>query len=245
LRRNRLKLIITCEHAAPAVPARYRSHFTGRMHLLTTHRGWDIGALNLAEVFSRSLRSPLIRSEVSRLLVDLNRSTGHPGLFSRAARPLDEDEKNRILNRYYFPYRKRVETAIRNSIGTGRRVLHLSVHTFTPVMNGKIRGTAIGLLFDPGRKREREFCERWRRGIREANASWPVHFNLPYRGKTDGLTSAMRSLWGEDLYRGIELEINQKFFSGKQYRGWRRMAEAVAGALRGAISESQLPQALQ
>jgi predicted N-formylglutamate amidohydrolase len=243
--RNRLNLLITCEHATPSVPARYRNHFIGFRNLLHTHLGSDIGALSLAGVISRSLRSPLIRSEVSRLLVDLNRSAGHHGLFSRAVRPLGEDEKIRILNRYYFPYRSRVETAIQNSIGTGRRILHLSVHTFAPVMNGRVRTTAIGLLFDSKRKREREFCERWRQGLRKANPEWPVHFNLPYRGGTDGLTSAMRSRWSDSVYWGIELEVNQKFFSGENRRAWKRMAETIAAAMASAVSESQSSQAFE
>lgn len=241
MRRNGLKLIVTCEHATPAIPARYRNHFAGYRHLLSTHFGSDIGALNLAGLISRSLRSPLIRSEVSRLLVDLNRSVGHPALFSAAVRPLGDNEKTRILNRYYIPYRTRVEAAIQKFIRAGCPVLHLSVHSFTPVMNGKIRKTSIGLLFDSKRKREREFCERLRRGIRKADPGWPVHFNLPYRGVTDGLTSAMRKRWKETDYRGIELEVNQNFFSGKNPRAWKPMAGAVAEAVRLAISDSGPP----
>jgi predicted N-formylglutamate amidohydrolase len=88
---DRLKAIVTCEHATPNIPAAYRKLFVARRSQLASHLGWDIGALDLAKAISRSLASPLMRSEVSRLLVDLNRSVGHSALFSGAARPLSEE----------------------------------------------------------------------------------------------------------------------------------------------------------
>jgi len=241
LYRDRLKAVVTCEHATPFIPAAYRKHFPADRSRLATHRGWDIGALVLARRISRSLASPLMRSRVSRLLVDLNRSVGRPGLFSGAALRFSEEQKILILNQYYFPYRSRVETMARNLIRAGHRVLHLSVHSFTPVFGGKTRGTDIGLLFDPGRNGEREFCTLWRNGIRESRPGLSVHFNRPYRGDSDGLTSAMRDFWPENQYLGIELEVNQKFFSVENRGAGRRIREIVVAALPFRLGESDAP----
>ena len=32
----------------------------------------------------------------------------------------------------------------------GRRVIHISSHSFTPELNGKVRRADVGLLYDPG-----------------------------------------------------------------------------------------------
>jgi predicted N-formylglutamate amidohydrolase len=79
-------LLITCEHGGNRIPAAYRSLFIGRKALLATHRGYDAGALVMAEALSISLRAPLVSSTVSRLLVDLNLSVGNPQLFSEMTR---------------------------------------------------------------------------------------------------------------------------------------------------------------
>jgi hypothetical protein len=39
-----------------------------------------------------------------------------------------------------------------------------------------------------------------------------VRFNYPYKGTSDGLTTTLRKKFGPQ-YVGIEIEINQKFFS--------------------------------
>ena len=39
------------------------------------------------------------------------------------------------------------------------------------------------------------------------------HRNRPYRGTADGLTTALRSRYLPSRYFGIELEVNQRFFS--------------------------------
>jgi hypothetical protein len=37
-----------------------------------------------------------------------------------------------------------------------------------------------------------------------------VHRNSPYRGATDGFTTALRRQFGVDEYIGVEVEVNQK-----------------------------------
>ncbi len=90
-------LLITCEHGGNRIPKRYRSLFAGQEALLSSHRGWDPGALSLAQTLARSFHAPLHHSCTSRLLVDLNRSLHHPDLFSSITRQLPSEEREEIL----------------------------------------------------------------------------------------------------------------------------------------------------
>lgn len=74
--------IITCEHGGRAVPVALAPLFAGHEELLASHRGWDPGALDLAERLTRRLAAPLHAARTSRLVVDLNRSLHAPDLFS-------------------------------------------------------------------------------------------------------------------------------------------------------------------
>ena len=81
-----ISLLITCEHGGNRIPPRYRPLFRGFEALLQTHRGFDPGALTMARELAKAFKAPLFVSTVSRLLVDLNRSIGHPRLYSEATR---------------------------------------------------------------------------------------------------------------------------------------------------------------
>jgi predicted N-formylglutamate amidohydrolase len=75
----------------------------------------------------------------------------------RAPRALrDEVTRDR-----YIPYRTAVEAHVERETAAGRRVLHVSAHSFTPALGGTIRCGDVGLLYDPARPRERAFCLRW------------------------------------------------------------------------------------
>ena len=74
--------LITCEHAVNRVPRAYRDLFRGRRRVLTTHRAFDYGALQLAKRFASRLEAQLVTGNVTRLLVDLNRSLSNPSIFS-------------------------------------------------------------------------------------------------------------------------------------------------------------------
>ena len=97
--------LVTCEHGGNRIPRRYAKDFASHRALLETHRGWDPGALNLARRLAKTLDAPLIVSQTSRLLVDLNRSEHHRAVFSSISGALPKDEKKQILDAHYRPYR--------------------------------------------------------------------------------------------------------------------------------------------
>ena len=117
--------LITCEHGGNRVPPCFRSLFRGHEDLLESHRGHDPGALTLARDLAMALGAALVVSTVSRLIIDLNRSPGHPRLYSEITRPLPASSRRAILRRYYLPYRERVEGRIAAAVASGRRVLHI------------------------------------------------------------------------------------------------------------------------
>ena len=80
--------IVTCEHGGNRIPAPYRPLFARHAALLATHRGYDPGAQQMARALAVALHAPLVTATVSRLLIDLNRSLGHPRLHFEATRDL-------------------------------------------------------------------------------------------------------------------------------------------------------------
>jgi predicted N-formylglutamate amidohydrolase len=228
--------LITCEHGGNRIPSCYRHLFAGLEDLLQTHRGYDAGALVLARELAKALAAPLFVSTTSRLLVDLNRSIGHPRLYSEATRDAPVAVRSEILKNYYLPHRNQVEADVAKAVARGRRVIHIASHSFTPEFDGVVRNADIGLLYDPARAGELELCLRWQAQLRLLAPHLKVRRNYPYAGKSDGLTAYLRRLFPAELYIGIELEINQQhvFNGGRQ---WRAFRDRVTEALCRAISE--------
>lgn len=226
--------LVTCEHGGNRIPPRYRRYFIGQEALLKTHRGYDPGALTMARALARHLAAPLHFSLTSRLLIDLNRSIGHPRLYSGATRGVAAPERSDILKRHYLPYRRKIEAAIAEAVALGRRVIHISSHSFTPELDGQVRHADIGLLYDPARPAEHELSRRWQAALRAAAPGLTVRRNYPYTGKSDGLTAYLRHRFPPDVYIGVELELNHKHvFAGE--RQWRALRETVIAALDRAI----------
>lgn len=234
---RRGEFLVTCEHGGERIPARYRDCFKGYEALLQSHRGYDAGALSMARAMARQLGAPLIYSTISRLLVDLNRSPGHPRLHAEAIRRLPADRRQRILESYYLPFRTRAEAAIVRARASGKRVIHLSSHSFTPVLDGIVRTADVGLLYDPARAGEAILCDAWLACLRAREPGLRLRRNYPYRGKSDGFTAYLRRRFSAEDYIGIELEINQDLVAtgGKT---WRRLRTQVIGSLVQALDRA-------
>jgi predicted N-formylglutamate amidohydrolase len=139
--------------------------------------------------------------------------------------------------RTYFPYREWVYEQVRSATNSGERVLHLSCHSFTPRLSGVERRADVGLLYDPRRAFEREFCTAWQRELESARRNLIVRRNYPYRGYADGLTTDLRRRHPHPDYAGIELEVNQKFPLGES-QAWRDLRKILLGAFQRAIERS-------
>jgi predicted N-formylglutamate amidohydrolase len=231
------RFIITCEHAGNKVPAAYRRCFKGAEEVLESHRGYDPGAIAVAKSYSRRLDAPLFLSQTSRLLIDLNRSLDHPRCFSEFTSGLPEEEREAIAARYYRPFREEVAAAIHHLHLRDFRVVHLGIHTFTPVMDGKARTADIAWLYDPARDAESDYVDSWSEHFRAIASEFRLRRNYPYLGKSDGHTTSLRARFGEDRYLGLELELNHGLMADRArwthlVKSTLRSLQAMAGGVR-------------
>lgn len=222
-------VLITAEHASCAVPDEWAGLFAGHADLLRSHRGWDPGTPELAAALAVELQAPLLAGEVTRLLVDLNRSAGHRQHFSEFTRALPLAERAALVKRYWQPhwsaYREHIERAPSG-------LLHLACHSFTSILHGQVRNADIGLLYDPGRAGEQALARRIAEAIR---ALWPalrVRMNYPYRGTANGMGQQHRRWFPETRLLTLELEINTRLLDRPD---WCAVVEAVVAACAGAI----------
>ncbi len=228
-------VLVTCEHGGNIVPARWRTPLEGARGVLRTHRGLDRGAAAVARRVARRFGVPARIGRITRLVVDLNRTVGHPRCFSPWTRDLPLPEREAILETWYRPYRDAVTRALDRHVASRPPVFHLSVHSFTPVLRGHRRRTDIGLLYDPSRPLEASLARAWRAAIRDVDPALVVRRNHPYRGTDDGFIVALRARYVARDYAGLELEMNQKHF--RSAAGARRMARVVCASLARVIEE--------
>lgn len=227
--------LVTAEHSGNDVPKEYRPLLRNHREMLDSHRGWDPGTRLLAESIASALGVPAFTSSVTRLLVDLNRSVHNPKVFSSITRPLPRRDRVALLDGYHRPHWDRARQTVSRGIAESGRVLHLGIHSFTPVLDGKVRRPDLALLYDPSRPEERQLATAWTEALAEASPDKIVRRNNPYLGTADGMTTAFRRLFPDQRYLGIEIEVNQRHVGDDgSFPPW------VAGALL-----ATLPAALE
>ena len=232
---GRNQLVVTCEHGGRQVPRAYARLFAGHEALLDSHRGWDAGALDLGRQMAEAFGAPLHAATTTRLLVDLNRSIGHRQLFSEVTRPLPPERRQEIVDRYYRPHRQAVEHDIARLVTSGRRVIHVASHSFTPTLDEVPRHADVAWLYDPRRPGEVAFAQAWMREIARLAPDLRLRRNYPYRGRDDGLTAALRKRHPDSAYVGIELEVNQERVE-RRGAPWNRLKSALIDSLGYALA---------
>lgn len=203
-----MNVLLTCEHASNAVPARWRALIRANARVLATHQAYDIGAKVAARALSKSLAAPLHEGTITRLLVDLNRSVGHRDLFSAWSARLDAGARAELVAGWHAPFRAAALATLQALRARGA-VTHLSIHSFTPRLSGVDRTCDLALLYDPRRPGERALAGRLRDALGEVAPGLRVRRNYPYRGAADGHTSALRKRFDAREYVGLEIEFNQ------------------------------------
>lgn len=174
-----MQLLITADHASNAVPPGLDLGVSAAD--MQRHIAWDIGTQALAEALAARLGCAAITAPWSRLVLDVNREPDHPGLIPEtsdgtlipANQALGTAERQRRLETIHAPYHARIEAAL----SAMDRPLLISLHSFTPVMNGFVRPWHCGLLYNQDRQLA-PLAIAWLR----ANTSFTVGDNEPYSG---------------------------------------------------------------
>lgn len=228
---NRFAVVVSAEHASLKIPDRYRGLGLS-VQLQQSHIAWDDGSKSLAREIARQLHAPLVEGAVSRLVIDLNRSLHHRRVIPAVAfgvpvpgnETINAEERARRVRLYYEPFRSAAFTEIDKGVASTGRCVHISVHTFTPQLNGVVRPLDVAVLYDPRRKREAELGERLATIL--AAAGFLVRCNFPFRGVADGHTTGLRRKFSDKAYAGIEVEVNQSLLGE-----WKKTVAAVSAQL--------------
>lgn len=227
------RVVVSVEHASLKVPRDLGNLGLPRAWL-QSHHGWDPGAAAVGRLLAGALGAPLHLGRWSRLVADVNRSAFHPRVVPRttggrripANQDLGPKERRERIARYWQPYREAVEADLDRAVATHGRVLHISIHSFVERLGGQERRFEIGLLYDPGRRRERAMADRLHRRL--AAAGYRVRRNQPYSGLDDGFCMRMRAGRLAASYVGMEIEMNQRVV--RREAGCRQLALDLVAA---------------
>lgn len=179
-----LPILLVCDHASRRFPASL-----GSMGLdpvaRRCHLALDIGAGALTRRLAKALRATAVLCRYSRLVVDCNRELMDPSAFLEYGdgvvipgnRNLHADQKNLRADAIYWPYHHAVGAQVGRLDALARRPVFISVHSFTPVLNGEARAWEMGVLWDA----DRATAELLLHDLRAAG--FHVGDNEPYSGK--------------------------------------------------------------
>jgi len=224
-----MSVIISCETGGDRIPDWLSSASISRCDasILPFHKS-DRPARYAAARMAAKLNKPTLFNEYSAGLIDVTRSIRHRSVFPPSARRIQEPERTRLIDEVHAPYRRRLQEAIAAQIDEQGYSIHLSVRSFSLRKNGKLQRTDVGLLYDPSQEDEVDFCLDW---IDEMYADIPmvrVRRNYPRRGTVESIHTAMRTIFGKDVYLGIEMLLNRAWAAREVYR----RDEAIDGIAR-------------
>jgi predicted N-formylglutamate amidohydrolase len=200
---GRSSAVLVCDHASNRVPRQLGSLGLDAIQL-SDHIGWDPGAADVARRLSTLLDAPLVLSGYSRLVIDCNRplrsaesiaeqSGGVPVPGNHGLSPLERESR---INALFRPYHDAIDRLLDGR--TRRPSLLLSIHSFTPVLNGRPRPWHIGV----SHWRDRRLAALMLGAVAHSgeftvgdNEPYPidddVDYTIPVHGEARGLPSVM------------------------------------------------------
>jgi predicted N-formylglutamate amidohydrolase len=177
-------ILLVCDHASCRFPRAVGDMgldpFAQRCHLAI-----DIGAGSLTEHLANGLGVTAVIAQYSRLVVDCNRQLMDPGAFLEYGdgilvpgnRNLSQADKDARADAIYWPYHRAIDEQIKRLKAVGPPPAFISVHSFTPVLNGVSRAIEMGVLWDADARLADVFIEEFRA------AGFVTGDNEPYSGK--------------------------------------------------------------
>jgi predicted N-formylglutamate amidohydrolase len=149
--------VLVCDHASNRLPRRLRTLGLAPADL-EDHIAWDPGAAEVAVRLSVHLDAPLVLSGYSRLAIDCNRPLQSPesiaeqsaGVRVPGNRALTPEDRAIRIDELFRPYHEAISDLLDRR--AGRPSLLLSIHSFTPKLNGQWRLWDIAISYGRDRR---------------------------------------------------------------------------------------------
>lgn len=188
-------VLLLCDHASNAVPREYGDLGVAAADF-RRHIAYDIGAATATRRMAALLEAPALLTTYSRLLIDPNRGASDPTLVMRVSdgaivpgnARIDEAEIARRVERWWQPYRDRIDATLDVMLATGTVPAIVSMHSFTPFMKGVARPWHIGLLWDADDRLAGPLLDALAREQDLQPAAERIGDNEPYDGALPGDT---------------------------------------------------------
>lgn len=195
-------LVLVCDHASNRVP-RALNDLGLDAEELDTHIAWDPGAALVAKSLSLRLDAPLILSGYSRLVIDCNRPLESPQSIPEQSadilipgnRNLSASDKEQRIQSVFWPYQHAISRFLQQR---KEPAVLISIHSFTPNLNGEHRPWHVGIACYRDQRLARALYSALRQtdelvvGFNQPYAiKEEFDYTLPVHGEARGLLCAM------------------------------------------------------
>jgi len=201
------RFVLVCEHASNFIPEEYKNLGLG-VKARRSHIAWDPGAIETARAMAEILDAPLVASCVSRLIYDCNRPPTVKSAVPERSENYDikgninlsKDKLDERAGKFYFPFRNTLSECLGSHTRRVGSSILVTIHTFTPVFQGRSRSIELGVLHDAD--------NRMADGVLNALArsNNKVGRNQPY-GPRDGVTHTLKEHGSRRGIPNVMLEI--------------------------------------
>jgi len=239
---GKARLVLFSDHAGRAIPKRLGT-LGLRQDELDQHIGWDIGIANLARKLAVALDAPAVLCGYSRLVIDCNRRLDDPTSIAQESdripvpgnRGLSAEGRKARQDAIFRPYHATVSEVIARKRKEGPDPAILSLHSFTPRMNGFARPWHIGILWNRDPRLPVPLMARL---LQEPGIV--VGDNEPYSGKDEHGYSVIVHGEKAGLPHGL-IEMRQDLIGDDA--GVARWAETLIRVLKDVLADQRVYQA--
>lgn len=211
---GRSPFLLVGDHAGAAIPAAL-----GDLGLKSAdrarHIAVDIGVREFGRELASLLDAPFIHQTYSRLVIDCNRDPGHEDVIAIQSDgtsiirngALDNAARQARIAAIHTPYHAAISAMLDARLAAGIETILLSLHSFTPKLNGVARPWHIGVLHWLGCT---DFAIAMVAQLQSDNAIC-VGDNAPYRMDATDYTAPLHAFPRNLRY--AEIEIRQDLIS--------------------------------
>lgn len=199
--KGKAPILIVCDHASNRVPRALKDVGLSKADL-GKHIAWDPGTEDIGRYMSEKLDATGFFACYSRIVVDVNRGERSPECMREVSdhihvpgnKGLSAAEKRQRLDEIFWPYHRALAAQIKTYRKKKIVPLIVSLHSFTPEMEGYKRPWHIGVLWN----KEETIARRLVAELRAKNPDMVVGENEPYTLKQANLTKNTIKTHAED-----------------------------------------------